>query len=138
MDRLLADRGPSDVQQQHDLRPLDEYCQDQAELLHESASPLRQIAQDFLLTDAEIQALVICLAPEVDLRYQPLFAYLDDDVTRRLPTVDLCHRLGDGELALLDPAAPVFADGLIDAIRAPGTIWRGTGCCWPTPSARSC
>ena len=70
---------------------------------------------------------MICLAPEVDLRYQPLFAYLNDDVTRRLPTVELCHRLGDGELALLDPAAPVFADGLIEAIRAPGTIWRGTG-----------
>jgi hypothetical protein len=126
VDRLLADRGPSDVQQ-HDLRRLDEYCQDQTELLHESASPLRQVAQGFLLTDAEVQALVICLAPEVDLRYQPLFAYLNDDVTRRLPTVDLCHRLGDGGLALLDPAAPVFADGLIEAIRAPGTIWRGTG-----------
>ncbi|MEO8017680.1 MAG: ATP-binding protein [Pseudomonadota bacterium] len=33
-------------------------------------------------------ALLLALAPEIDLRYQRVFAYLQDDITRRRPTVD--------------------------------------------------
>jgi hypothetical protein len=111
----------------HDLHALDAYCRRRVHQLHEEASPLRPVAQEFGLTDAEVRALVICLAPEVDLRYQALFGYLNDDITRRLPTVDLCHRLGDGGTALLAQDSPVFAAGLIEPVRQPGTIWRGTG-----------
>ena len=39
------------------------------------------------------EALLVCLAPDVDLRYERLYAYLQDDVTRRRPTVDLVLRL---------------------------------------------
>lgn len=38
-------------------------------------------------------ALLIALAPEVDIRYERLYAYLQDDVTRKRPTVDLVLNL---------------------------------------------
>ena len=37
--------------------------------------------------------IVIALAPELDLRYERLYAYLQDDVTRRRPSVDLALNL---------------------------------------------
>lgn len=41
------------------------------------------------LTDLELDIIIIALAPEIDLRYERLYAYLHDDVTRRRPSVDL-------------------------------------------------
>jgi len=41
------------------------------------------------LTDVELDVLLIALAPEADLRYERLYGYLQDDVNRRRPTVDL-------------------------------------------------
>jgi SpoVK/Ycf46/Vps4 family AAA+-type ATPase len=37
--------------------------------------------------------LLICLAPELDLRYERLYAYLQDDVTKKRPGVDLILNL---------------------------------------------
>ena len=37
--------------------------------------------------------IVIGLAPELDLRYERLYAYLQDDVTRKRPSVDLVLNL---------------------------------------------
>jgi hypothetical protein len=37
--------------------------------------------------------LVLALAPELDLKYERVFAYLQDDVTRKRPTVDLALQL---------------------------------------------
>ena len=47
----------------------------------------------FKLDMIELDILLIALAPETDLRYERLFAYLQDDVTRRRPTVDLALNL---------------------------------------------
>jgi AAA+ superfamily predicted ATPase len=41
------------------------------------------------LGDAELDTVLIALAPEADLRYERLYGYLQDDVNRRRPTVDL-------------------------------------------------
>jgi AAA+ superfamily predicted ATPase len=41
------------------------------------------------LTGRDLDVLLIALAPEVDLRYERLYGYLQDDVNRRRPTVDL-------------------------------------------------
>jgi hypothetical protein len=123
VDQLMAEQQPDC----HDVFALDRYCRDRVAELHETSGPLREVAQEFGLTDAEVCALIICLAPEVNLHYQALFAYLNDDVTRRLPTVDLCQRLGDGGWALLDPASAIFAGGLVEPVRSAGTIWRATG-----------
>jgi hypothetical protein len=45
------------------------------------------------LSDAELDILLIALAPEADLRYERLYGYLQDDVSRRRPTVDLVLNL---------------------------------------------
>jgi ATPase family associated with various cellular activities (AAA) len=50
---------------------------------------LPRLTELFGLTPFEEQCLVVCLAPEVDRKYEKLFAYLQDDATRRKPGVDL-------------------------------------------------
>ncbi|NJN94244.1 MAG: ATP-binding protein [Anaerolineales bacterium] len=63
--------------------------------------PLRlvQLADAFGLSQFELDALLVCLAPNLDLRYERLFGYLQDDVTRRWPSVNLI-------LNLLAPPGP--------------------------------
>jgi SpoVK/Ycf46/Vps4 family AAA+-type ATPase len=43
----------------------------------------------FHLTYFEEQCMMICLAPEMDRKYEKLYAYLQDDITRKRPSVDL-------------------------------------------------
>lgn len=54
---------------------------------------LETLAETFQLTPFEIDIVLICLAPEIDLRYERLYAYLHDDVTKRKPSVDLVLNL---------------------------------------------
>ena len=54
---------------------------------------LEKLSSLFQLSPFEIDALLICLAPEIDLRYERLFGYLQDDVTKRRPSVDLVLNL---------------------------------------------
>lgn len=51
------------------------------------------LATYYQLTSFDLDVILIALAPEVDTRYERLFAYLQDDVTRRRPTVDLALNL---------------------------------------------
>jgi SpoVK/Ycf46/Vps4 family AAA+-type ATPase len=66
-------------------------------LLDEQVGPvparLRRLGDLFDLDAFERDVLLVCLAPDVDLRYERLYAYLQDDVSRRRPTVDLTLRL---------------------------------------------
>jgi len=50
---------------------------------------LPRLQQLFGLTQFETDTLLVCLALEVDLRYERLYAYLHDDVTKKRPSVDL-------------------------------------------------
>jgi len=50
---------------------------------------LEELARLFQLTPFDIDVLLICLAPELDLRYERLYAYLQDDLTKKRPSVDL-------------------------------------------------
>ncbi len=51
------------------------------------------LARTYALSPFEIDAILICLAPELDLRYERLYGYLQDDVTKKRPTVDLVLNL---------------------------------------------
>jgi AAA+ superfamily predicted ATPase len=57
------------------------------------ASSFSQLHREFNLSDFDLDVVVIALAPELDLRYERLYAYLQDDVTRKRPTVDLALNL---------------------------------------------
>jgi DNA polymerase III delta prime subunit len=88
--------------------------------------PLIQLAQTFGLSPFEVQTLVICLAPELRRKYDRLYAYLQDDITRKRPSIDLV-------LTLLCPTetgrwqartafsthAPLLRAGLIHTIDDP-------------------
>jgi AAA+ superfamily predicted ATPase len=76
------------------------------------------------LAPVERGVLVLALAPELDRKYEALFAYLNNEVTRRWPTVDLAIRLlGDarGARAALLEEGRLLASGLIEgAEEGPG------------------
>lgn len=55
--------------------------------------PLRRLTKLFHLTAFEEQCVLICLAPELNRKYEKLYAYLQDDVTRKKPSVDLAMSL---------------------------------------------
>lgn len=50
---------------------------------------LPQLAHLFNLSFFEREAVLICLAPELRRSYDLLYAYLQDDITRKRPSVDL-------------------------------------------------
>ena len=56
-------------------------------------SPLSWLVHAFGLTPFDVDVVTVALAPELDLRYERLYAYLQDDVTRKRPTVDLVLNL---------------------------------------------
>lgn len=50
---------------------------------------LPRLVRLFGLSDFELQAVIICLAPELERKYDKLYAYLQDDITRKKPSFDL-------------------------------------------------
>jgi ATP-dependent 26S proteasome regulatory subunit len=62
-------------------------------------SRLNRLIQRFALTPIEVELLLIALLPELDPHYGPLFAFLQDDVTRKRPSINLI-------LDLLTPSLP--------------------------------
>ena len=54
---------------------------------------LLRLAGLFTLTRFDLDVLLVCLAPELDARYDRFYGYLHDDVTRKRPTVDLTLNL---------------------------------------------
>ncbi|MCF6155890.1 MAG: ATP-binding protein [Candidatus Brocadia sp.] len=82
---------------------------------------LPHLTQLFHLTPFEEQCLLICLAPEVDRKYEKLYAYLQDDVTRKKPSVDLilnllCNTMQEKLAARLafDPQSPLLKYRLLE------------------------
>ena len=61
--------------------------------LDEDFPRLAWLARVFSLSSFDLDVLLLALAPEVDLRYERLYAYLQDDVSRRLPSVELALNL---------------------------------------------
>ena len=118
VDRLIASRFvPGDDEAEPPVRP--------AVPLREHDARWRRLSQAFDLTDVEEDVLLIALAPELDLKYEVLYAYLNDDVTRKWPTIDLVSRLladlddADAMAAVLAPAARLLGSGLMRRIDPP-------------------
>jgi SpoVK/Ycf46/Vps4 family AAA+-type ATPase len=56
-------------------------------------SPIFWLMREFELSSFDADVLLLSLAPEMDLRYEKIYAYLQDDVTRKRPTVELALNL---------------------------------------------
>jgi Winged helix domain, variant/ATPase family associated with various cellular activities (AAA) len=74
----------------------------------------------FGLDSFDVDVVLIALAPEVDLRYERLYGFLQDDVTRRRPSVELVLNLlcRDWEEKLerrsrFAPNAPLVREGIV-------------------------
>jgi Winged helix domain, variant/ATPase family associated with various cellular activities (AAA) len=82
---------------------------------------LSRLADVCGLSPAEVDVLLIALAPELEPRYETLYAYLQNDVTRKRPSVDLvlnliCRTEQEKISArqLFYPDAPLLSFQLID------------------------
>ncbi|HFC12610.1 MAG TPA: ATP-binding protein, partial [Anaerolineae bacterium] len=82
---------------------------------------LHNLITAFQLDAKATNALLITLAPEIDLRYEQLFSFLQDDVTRKRPTVNLILNLLTDSFThklwlrrLFDQASPLIRHGLLE------------------------
>ncbi len=89
-------------------------------------SRLQRLKTVFQLSSFDLDLLLLALAPELDLRYERLYAYLQDDVTRRRPSVDLafnllCASAADklARRAHLAATAPLLHHGLLALLADP-------------------
>lgn len=100
------------------LRATVEEAADDAEAAG-SVLRLRRLARSFELSELDVDILLIALAPDLDPRFERLYGYLHDDVTRRRASAGLALELsgaasGSGvERARLHPYAPLVAGGLL-------------------------
>ncbi|MGH9129648.1 MAG: ATP-binding protein [Acidimicrobiales bacterium] len=80
---------------------------------------LRTLTRTFGLTELDVGILMVALAPDLDQRFERLYGYLNDDVTRRRPSVGLALELcGASPLhararARLSPAGALLTGGLV-------------------------
>jgi hypothetical protein len=80
----------------------------------EAIADVDAIAARFGLDDAAVDLLTLALAADADPAYAPIYAYLNDDVRRRWPTVDLARRLfGEAAERALSADGPLFRPGLV-------------------------
>jgi ATPase family associated with various cellular activities (AAA)/Winged helix domain, variant len=81
---------------------------------------LAEAARRLSLSPLETAVLAVAAAPQLDPRYGRLYAYLQDDVTRKLATPRLVARLlGDEQTRQADVLATLGAD---EALRATGAL----------------
>jgi hypothetical protein len=83
---------------------------------------LHRLQQTFALSDFDLDVLVAAIAPDLDVRFESLYGYLHDDVTRRRPSTCLVLDLAgrpptDGwARGRLGPAGPLVANGLLEVL----------------------
>ncbi len=102
-------------------RSVIEAAQHQGQMLR-----LAHLTRAFGLDRFDVDTLLICLAPTLDLRYERLYGYLQDDVTRKRPSINLVLDLlcepGPDRLKMLSrfaDDAPLFRHHLLERITEP-------------------
>ena len=88
--------------------------------------PLASLRRRLALDRFDLELLVLAAATEIDLRYQTLFSYAQNDVTRKQPSVGLALQLlcdsederADRRRAFM-PHAPLFRERLVQFVDDP-------------------
>jgi AAA+ superfamily predicted ATPase len=90
---------------------------------------LTELAQVYDLTCFDLDVVLIALAPELDLRYERLYAFIQDDLTRQRPSVELALNLLCPSAALklsrlehFSPEAPLVREGLLHLLPDPNQV----------------
>jgi len=111
------------------LARVEQLVQSLVEVAHDQGRTLRldYLATAFGLDRFDLDTLLICLAPTLDLRYEKLCGYLQDDVTRKRPSVNLvlnllCEPGAERLLKLSHFAddAPLFKHHILELVSEPG------------------
>lgn len=82
---------------------------------------LAALAEGFGLVAPDVDLLLIAMAPDIDARFEWLYGYLNDDLTRRRATIGLALELcglpaaGPGRFRFT-PSAPLIAAGLLEVL----------------------
>lgn len=94
---------PSGEELGHALENLQSHIarREAANRLRDTLPRLLAIIDAFGLSDLERRTLFLVLAPELDSRYARIFGFLNDDLTRRRPTVSLLAQLAHSPGALV-------------------------------------
>ena len=118
VEQLLAPEQPAVGPLASDARTLLDAQADAAELTGTQLR-LRRLARTAGLTALDVELLMIALLPDLDSRFERLYGYLNDDVTRRRASVGLALQLA-GESAMtaaarsrLETSRPLVRRGLI-------------------------
>lgn len=82
-------------------------------------SVLGGLAVRFGLSPLDLDLLLVAVAPDLDARFERLYGYLNDDLTRRRPTVglalELCGLAGASPARFrLAPGGPLVEGGLVE------------------------
>jgi SpoVK/Ycf46/Vps4 family AAA+-type ATPase len=95
---------------------------------------LPALARRFGLSSQELSAVVVCLAPELRRKYDRLYAYLQDDIIRKRPSVDLILELLCGTEAerwaarrWFTDTAPLLRGGILRRVDDPHSPSGSTG-----------
>ncbi|MFD8115017.1 ATP-binding protein [Streptomyces microflavus] len=84
-----------------------------------TGSRLARLAGSFGLVALDVELLLVAMAPDIDARFERLYGYLNDDLTRRRPAIGLALELcglpaaGSGRFRF-QPSAPLVAGGLLE------------------------
>jgi hypothetical protein len=120
VDRLLADRSapatpdPAAAKAREEIEAAADAAEKEGADLR-----LRRLARNFRLDEIDIELLLIAMAPDVDARFERLYGYLQDDVSRRRASVglglELCGLPSSGAYARsrLAAGAPLVDEYLV-------------------------
>ena len=121
---LAAELAPIDRRLHEARRSIDE----RRRLTEQSGRSLAlpHLARVFGLSPAEVDLLLIALAPELEPRYETVYSYLQMDATRKRPSVDLalnliCRSAAEKVMArrLLSPGGPLLYYKLVHLLDDP-------------------
>lgn len=85
--------------------------------------PIAHLRMAFALSDSDAEIFTIALAPQIDARYGKIYAYLQNDITRRSPSIDLVLALlcstpeeRMNRMSSFHPSAPLNHFHLVEGI----------------------
>ncbi len=94
-----------------------------------ACAPLARLGARFELEPFDLALLLLAVAVDLDLRYERLYAFLQDDVTRRRPSLDLCLNLlcrtPEEKIARrtrVSAGAPLVFHGLVQLVADPNQL----------------
>lgn len=116
--------GSAHLPEEEEAALLESYRQaaEQAQAIRDQAAAggtiprLDRLARGFELSGFEYNAFLLCLTPSLDVRYERLYAFLQDDVTRKQPCANLILDL------LLEPGIERL--GFLEAFADQGVLPR--------------